>query len=90
MGEVDTNVGAIQIAAPSDNKTQRITYIAGTGGTNLPQYVGMARAGSAEGDAVWQIKKLIYSGNDCIQVLFCDGNAKYDNTWTNYASHSYS
>lgn len=87
MGEVDTNVGAIQVVSPSDNKTQRIAYVTGT---SNPEYIGIARAGSAEGTAVWQIKKLVYSGNDVIKVLFAHGNAKYDNAWTGYSGLSYS
>jgi hypothetical protein len=86
MGEVDTNVGAIQVVAPSDNKAQRIAYTSG----GLPEYIGFARAGSTEGTAAWQIKKIIYSGTNIIQVLWCDGNAKYDNLWTGYAGFSYS
>jgi len=87
MGEVDTNVGAIQTVTPSDNKTQRIAYVSGT---TKPEYIGLARAGSSEDLAVWQIKKLIYSGNNVTQVLFCDGNAKYDNVWTGYDALTYS
>jgi hypothetical protein len=86
MGEVDVNVGAIQVVGPSDNKTQRIAYTAG----GLPEYVGFARAGTGEGAPYWQIKKFIYSGTMVIQVLWCNGNAKYDNLWTGYAGFSYS
>jgi hypothetical protein len=87
MGEVDTNVGAIQVVAPSDNKTQRIAYVAGT---SKPEYIGLARAGSSEAAALWQIKKLVYSGDNVISVLYADGNAKYDNVWTTPSGRSYS
>jgi len=86
MGEVDVNVGAIQVVSPADNKTQRIAYTS----DGLPEYVGYARPGTAEGVAYWQIKKFVYSGTNVIQVLWCDGNAKFDNVWTGYATHTYS
>lgn len=49
-------------------------------------YIGSAAPGSADGDAVWQIKRLT---NADTTVLWADGDANFDNVWTNRGSLTY-
>lgn len=50
-------------------------------------YLGKATPGSAEGSAVWQIKRLT---NASLAIDWADANDNFDNVWTNRASLSYS
>lgn len=55
-------------------------------------YICKAPLGSGLSDAVWQIK-LLDEGAVPTQILWCDGNASFDNTATDLATvrgHSYS
>ena len=53
-------------------------------------YDGYAAIGSAEGSAVWRIKKTTYAVDGDRSVTWADGNDNFDNVWTNRASLSYS
>jgi len=53
-------------------------------------YSGRAAPGASKGSPVWQIKKYLYSGNDLVDIQWCDGDILYDNIWNNRASYSYS
>lgn len=50
-------------------------------------YVGEAEAGSAEGSAVWRIKRLTNADNT---ILWADGNTNFDNIWTGHSGLSFS
>lgn len=52
-------------------------------------YFGYAAIGSAEGSALWKVKKMTVTGT-VTKIEYADGNASYDNIWTNRASLSYS
>ena len=52
-------------------------------------YFGKAVIASAEGSAVWQIKKMTYGSDGGINTYWADGNANFDNIWTNRAALSY-
>jgi hypothetical protein len=52
-------------------------------------YVGEAEAGSAEGSAVWRIKKIIEVGAD-ITILYKNGNTNFDNIWSDHLVQDYS
>lgn len=52
-------------------------------------YIGKAQPGSAEGAALWQIKKITISGTETI-TTYADGDAEFDNIWDNRAGLSYS
>jgi hypothetical protein len=52
------------------------------------QYFGYAVMGGAEGSAIWKISRLTVANPQAL--LWADGNAEYDNIWTNRASLSYS
>lgn len=49
-------------------------------------YIGTAVPGSSESDAVWKICRLDTSSNK----LWADGNALYDNVWSDRAVLNYS
>ena len=50
-------------------------------------YIGEAVPGSAEGSAVWRIKRLTNADNT---IVWIDGNSNFDNVWDDHASGSYS
>lgn len=66
--------------------SQRLAYEA----QGLQEYIGEAEPGSATSAAVWRIRKLVYSGTQLTEILWADGNTKFDNIWDNRASLSYS
>lgn len=49
-------------------------------------YIGEADPGSAEGDAVWRVKRMT---NATTTILWADGDTNFDNVWTNRASLTY-
>ena len=53
-------------------------------------YVGEAFPGSAEGDAVWRMKRITNAGTDDATVEFADGNQNYDNIWDDRETLTYS
>lgn len=60
-----------------------------TAGGNL-LYSGDAKSGSSTADAVWRIRKYIYTTNQLTAVLYADGDIDYNNVWDDRASLSYS
>lgn len=53
-------------------------------------YRGEADPGTAEGTALWRIRHITIGNDDDVTTLWADGNANFDNIWTNRASLSYS
>jgi hypothetical protein len=49
-------------------------------------YFGFANPGSAEGDAVWKIKRLTNASDT---IVFADGNSSFDNVWANRVALTY-
>lgn len=52
-------------------------------------YFGKAGVGASESAAVWQIKKIVYGTDGDINVYWADGDAAFDNVWSNRAALSY-
>jgi hypothetical protein len=52
-------------------------------------YVGYAGFGASKADAVWQIKKVLRNGT-VTEILWADGNDRYDNIWNNRTALTYS
>ncbi|TET75149.1 MAG: hypothetical protein E3J56_00985 [Candidatus Aminicenantes bacterium] len=75
-----------QICIHVEKYTQRMAYTT----QGLPEYIGIAFPGAATSAAVWQIRKLVYTGTNCTSVLWADGNNNFDGIWDNHASLSYS
>ena len=57
--------------------------------SNLPIYIGWAAPGSVAGDAVWQITKLSYSGNNVTLITFADSNTNFDGIWSSRTGLTY-
>lgn len=66
--------------------TQRIAYNA----QGMQQYIGEAQPGSDTSAAVWRVRELIYSGTQLTQVIWADGDTKFDNIWDNRGTLTYS
>lgn len=75
-----------QISINVEKYTQRMAYT----GQGLPEYIAIAVPGAATSAAVWQIRKLVYSGTNATSEIWADGNNNCDNIWDNHASLSYS
>lgn len=63
--------------------TQRIDEVSAT-----VTYIGKADPGSAEGAAVWQIKKIEVIGTET-EITWADGDVSFNNIWDNRASLTY-
>lgn len=50
-------------------------------------YIGYAPVASSEASAVWQIKRLNVATG--LTITWADGNAKFDNVWSNRTSLVY-
>lgn len=64
--------------------TQRIDEVSAT-----VTYIGKADPGSAEGAAVWQIKKIEVIGTET-EITWADGDVSFNNVWDDRASLSFS
>ena len=53
-------------------------------------YQGKAKIGSLTSQAVWQIKKLIYSGDNLTAIQWANGNDSFNNIWDNRNLITYS
>lgn len=53
-------------------------------------YCGKALPGSLTTDPVWQIRRLDYSANNVIDVLFAGGTSAFSSAWTDRLILSYS
>lgn len=52
-------------------------------------YIGKAVPNSAENAPVWQIKVIDETGSE-IEILFADGDANFDNKWSDHLTLNYS
>lgn len=68
-------------------KPPRATFIDEYDSTTT--YIGKAKIGADGGDAVWQIRKIFVNGT-VTQVLWADGDNRYNNIWDNRTILSYS
>ena len=77
-------VSAVLLA--DDFYTVRTEYDA----NNNPVYIGRADPGTANTDAKWQIRKLLYDGsNNCTHILFAEGSWKFKFRWSSRAVYNY-
>jgi len=53
-------------------------------------YVGKAAAGTTAATASWQLKKLVFNAEGDVTITFADGDANFDNAWTDRATKTYS
>jgi hypothetical protein len=52
-------------------------------------YVGEAQPGTGEGEAKWRIKRIEEIGDD-FNILWADGDANFNNIWTDRTTFTYS
>jgi hypothetical protein len=87
---LDARVDALELALAELNM-EYATRLDNDASPPTVSYFGTAETGSAEGSAVWRIKKIVYGAVDGdVTVTWADGNANFDNVWTNRAALSYS
>lgn len=55
-----------------------------------PIYLGKAAQGSSKASAVWQIKKLTFSGANVTDIQYANGSTAFNQIWNDRASFSYS
>ena len=55
----------------------------------LQVYIGEADPGITTAQALWRIKRTVFTGDDS-ETLFAGGNENFDNVWDNRAGFSYS
>lgn len=53
-------------------------------------YMGYAHPGSAEGDPVWMIQRVIIAANESTATLFGGGQALFNQIWANRVTLAYS
>ncbi len=53
-------------------------------------YMGYGLPGSNEGESVWRIKRVSLFSDESSSTMWADGNADFDNIWSNAVSLSYS
>ena len=77
---------ATLLTTQSQNYATQIDDVSTTSVT----YIGKAGVGSSTSSAVWQIQKVDESGSPITSVItWADGNANFDNVWTNRTSLTY-
>ena len=75
-----------QISVQVEKYTLRLAYTA----EGFVEYIGLALPGASETAAVWQIRKLEYTGTNATSVIFAEGNTNFTNIWNNHSLLSYS
>lgn len=53
-------------------------------------YYGIASPGASESDPVWMIQKIVTGPGNSVAITYADGNAEFDNVWTDRTSLTYS
>lgn len=81
--QVDSN---LHILTEAPALIQRMDYNA----SNLPIYIGLAIPTSLSSAAVWQIRRLTYTGNNVTLIEFADGDTEFNNIWDNRVSLNFS
>jgi hypothetical protein len=59
-------------------------------GSGNVEYVGLAAIGAAKSAAAWQIRKLVYTGDEIDDILWAEGDTDFDHIWDDRAGLSYS
>jgi len=72
----------------NSNLARVIDYVT-ISGEDYAEYIGEAAPGSDPEDAVWRVKKLVYTGANVTAVRWADGNAEFDNPADDMAGLTY-
>jgi len=73
------------VAAYADRLIQRIAY----NDQGLPEYIGYAEPGTADGAQTWQIRKLTYVNMRVTAINFASGDANFDKEWDERTGYTY-
>lgn len=94
-------LSAYEIAVRNGFSGTEVEWLASLGGSQVDYtqrideasatvtYIGKADPGSAEGAAVWQIKKIEVIGAET-EITWADGDVSFNNIWDNRASLTFS
>lgn len=80
-----TNDNPLPVLDQERMYTEKLAY---TG--DLPEYHGYASPGTPTSEPRWRIRKLIYSGNNVVGILYANGSTKFDSVWDDRAGYDYS
>lgn len=87
---VDPVTNALITSADSIGSASATQYLEDSGDP-LIYYLGLAEPGTGTGAASWQIRRITYSAStDDVIVQWADGDALYDNIYSDRESLSYS
>jgi hypothetical protein len=71
------------------NATNMALQIERDGNSN-PVYIGLAAPGTSTGDALWQIRKLTFDGNNNVTAIeYADGTAGFTKEWDERSTGGY-
>jgi hypothetical protein len=70
-------------------KDQKVELTLRLDAVGTTTYIGEALPDTAEGAALWRIKRMVETGPDIV-ILWADGDANFDNVWTARLGLSYS
>jgi len=88
VGKLITTLGAHLRLSAEAFLAQRIDP--GTAPMGQPEFIGFAAPGSLEGEAVWSIKRMTYTGNTITEVNWQNGTNAFNAIWDDRAILSYS
>lgn len=77
-------VQAVLISGEAHRLQQSMSYVIGT---PKIEYVGLSMPGVAEGAIGWQIRKMVYDGDNIVKALFASDSANFDFEWDERASY---
>jgi len=75
---------------PTKRRESAVRYDAASGGFPRTSYLGKAKPGSLDSQAVWSIQRIVEQSGGDIDIKWADGNQNEDNVWNNRASLVYS
>lgn len=75
---------------PIDLPPDCLTQTQELNANNQPIYIGEAEPGTLKSESGWRIRKMTYSGYSMTDIQWANGDAKFDKTWDDRASYSYS
>ncbi len=85
MANTDGNIDTVNTILRYQQGIDFITNIDSSSSASYV-YVGKARPASSTASTVWQVKRIEASTGS---VTWCDGDSKFDNTWSGRLTHTY-
>lgn len=69
-----------------DKYTMLVEYDA----SDNPEYIGEATPGTAQGDPVWRIRKVTYTGGNPTGIEWAEGTTEFNKVWDDRGDYDYS